>query len=117
MRAVKTASMFPASSCSIRPAAQSLALVPAADDLSDFGQMLAGMVEVDDLYSAGKVFLRNIPDPYRAISQNNNALSPFQSPAHGFGVDARTKFLSRFDRSDIGGGLVIALRPALILRR
>ena len=87
----------------------------AIDDLSHGGQMLAGMVEIDDLRSAGKVFIRYIPDPCRAISQNNNASSPLQASAYCFGVDARTKFLGRFDRSDIGGGLVIALRPALII--
>lgn len=78
--------------------------------------MLARMVEIDDLPGARKLFIGDIPDPHRAISQDNHALSPLQAPAHGFGVDAGTEFLGRLDRSDVGGRLVIALRPALIIQ-
>src|SRR5437870_2302056 len=56
------------------------------NDLSEFGQMLAGMVEIDDLNGAGKVFIGNVPDPRRAISQDNDALGPLQAPTHRFGV-------------------------------
>lgn len=77
--------------------------------------MLAGMVEVDDLNGAWKMFVGNVPDPRRAISHDNDPSSALQAPAHRFSVDARTKLLGRFDRSHVGGGLFIALRSALII--
>ena len=77
--------------------------------------MLAGMIEVDDLDGIVKVFIRNVPDPWCSISEDNDPLSALQAAAHRFSINAWPELFGGFDRSHIRGGVFIASRPSLII--
>src|SRR5215469_10251571 len=75
--------------------------------------MFACMVEIDDLDSAGKVLIGQVPDPVRAIAHHNPNGGTVPTPLVSLGIDAKTKLPGSFNGTDIGGGSFIAHRSAL----
>ena len=61
----------------------------AVHALGQFGQMLAGMVEVDNLDGIVEVFIGNVLDPRCSIANDNDPPAALQAAAHRFSINAR----------------------------
>src|SRR5580692_6557175 len=77
--------------------------------------MFACMVEVHDLNRAGKMPVGEIPDPVRAIAHDNSGRGPVPTPVVGLRIDPEPEVFGSLDSADIGGGTLVAQRPALII--
>src|SRR5271163_4522583 len=75
--------------------------------------MLTSMIEVDDLYGAGKVLIGEIPDPDRAVADHHFLLGPSPATPPGFGIESETEGFGGLDGGDVGCGVLIAHGPAL----
>src|SRR5487761_141922 len=74
--------------------------------------MLPGMIEIHDLDRSRKLFLRQVPNPFCAVSGDHFLLRPVPAPPLGLGVEAAGKLPCRFDRSRVGGAVFVSHRPA-----
>ncbi len=59
-------------------------LVIGVELASQIPEMLARMVEIDDLDSAGKVLLGDVPDPFCSIAHDDFLLRSAPAPLPGF---------------------------------
>src|SRR6266478_9893276 len=75
-------------------------------------QVLSSMIEIHDLDGSRKLFLGQVPDPFRAISHDHFLLRPVPTSLLGLAVQAAGKLFGRFDRSRIGGAVFVSHRPA-----
>src|SRR5713101_4575956 len=82
---------------------------------SQVPEMLAGMIEIDDLNRTWKVLIGNIPDPVRAITHDNSDAGPVPASIVGLGINTEPKLFRGLDRANIGGGILVTDRPALII--
>src|SRR5207245_8227821 len=71
-------------------------------------QMLASMVEVDNLNGPGKVFGDQIPYPFRAVPDDHLLFRSAPTSVERFPIDALAKLFRGFDGPGIGGGIGIA---------
>ena len=99
-----------------------VALIPKAerplDEIELMSQVLelfARMVEIHDLNRAGKMPVGKIPDPVRAIAHDNTDRGLVPAPIVDLRIDPEAEVLGGLDSADIGGGSLIARRPALII--
>ena len=67
--------------------------------------MLPGMIEIHDLNRAGKVLVRQIPDPDSPVSEDDSDSGPLPTSAPSFGIDAVSELVGCFDSADIGCGI------------
>src|SRR5438132_10876376 len=74
------------------------------------------MIEIDDLYGARKMFVGEVPDPLRAIANDDHLKGASESAALSFAINPPAKFRGRLNRSHIGSGSFITLRPAFFVR-
>ena len=58
------------------------------DGLGDFEQMALGVEDVDDLDSVGEVFVGEVPDPRRAVAEDDLARRVVEAAALGLAQDA-----------------------------
>src|SRR5712692_4306326 len=77
--------------------------------------MLPGMVEVDDLNSAGKMLVGQIPDPDSPVSDDDFDAGPLPTSTPGLGIDTEAELFGCFDGAHIGGGLRVAAGPAFLV--
>ena len=77
--------------------------------------VLARMINVNDLNGTGEMLVGNVPDPERAVRQHHFdcCLAPASLP--GFGIDAWTKLFRRLDGPHISGGIFVADGPPLVI--
>ena len=80
-------------------------------------EVLPRMVEIDDLNRAGEVLVGQVPDPEGTIAKDDLLLRSAPAAAPGLGVEAQTKLLGPFDGGGVGGGILVAERPALVVGR
>src|SRR5665213_3107365 len=73
------------------------------------------MIEIDDLDSARKVLIGEIPDPYSAVANDDFGRGPLPTSAPGFCVDAITELIGGFNGSHIGGRIRVADGPAILI--
>ncbi len=58
----------------------------------EFPEMLAGVIEIDDLQGAGKVLIGQVPDPFGAVADDDLLLPRGSSRGFpGFQIDAFAK--------------------------
>src|ERR1035438_2623843 len=76
-------------------------------------QMLASMIEVDDLNGAWKVLIGEIPDPDRAVADHHLLLGPAPATPPGFGIESETEGFGGLDGGNVGCGALIAHGPSL----
>src|SRR3954452_10465990 len=79
--------------------------------------MLAGVIQIDDLDRAGEVAVGEIPNSEGAISDHDLQIDVFPSSTQGFSIKAESKLLGGFNACSVGGGVRVANRPALVIRR
>src|SRR6266851_4771380 len=72
--------------------------------------MLAGVIEIDYLHGARKMFVCEVPDPLRAIANDNHLKGASASSSLGFAINPPAKFRGQLNRSHIGSGSFITLR-------
>jgi hypothetical protein len=80
-------------------------------------EMLAGVVEIDDVNGAWKVQFSNIPDPLGAVADDHLQQRAAPPASGSFGIDSPAKFFCCFDRSRVGGGIRVADGIALLIPR
>src|SRR2546427_12736659 len=73
-----------------------------------FPYVLPGMIQIHDLYSAGKVLVGHIPDPHRSVSDTHFHRGPLPASAPGFRIDAEAELVGGFGGSYGGGGVRVA---------
>ena len=78
-------------------------------------QVLPGMIEIDNLHSARKVLIGEIPDPDRTVANDDFGGGPFPAPAPRFGVEAVAEFVGGFDSAHIGSGIRVADGPSIFV--
>ena len=64
-----------------------------------FPEVLAGVIEIDDLNRAGEVLIGNIPDPFGSIADDDLLFGAAPTALPGFQIEALAKLLRRFNRS------------------
>ena len=79
--------------------------------------MLPGMIEIDDLDSAGEVLIGEVPDPDGTVGNDDFGGSPLPASAESFRVDAVTELLGGLNGACIGGRIRIADGPAVFVNR
>src|SRR5215472_15669390 len=78
-------------------------------------EMLARVVEIDDLNGTRIVQLGNIPDPLGTVAHNYLQQRAAPSASGSFGIHSSAKFFCRFDRSRVRGGIRVADGIALLI--
>jgi len=74
----------------------------------DFPQVLAGVIEIDDLKRARKMQVGKIPDPFGAVADDNFLLRATPAALMGLQVDSFAKLFGVLDGASVGGGIGIA---------
>jgi hypothetical protein len=77
-------------------------------------EMLAGVVEIDDLDRAGEMLISEIPDPDRTITDQYFLLGLAPSTPPSLGVDPEAELFGGFDGRDVGRGIFIAYGPTVL---
>ncbi len=75
-------------------------------------QMFASVIQVNDLDGTWKVLLRKIPDPGRAVAEDDFAARPAPSPSPGFVEQARAESGGVLNRAAIRGRVLVSNRAA-----
>ena len=71
-------------------------------------QVLARVIQIDDLHRAGKMLLGQIPDPFGPIAHDDLLFRAAPAALPGFHVDALAKLFGGLDGAGVGGGIRIA---------
>src|SRR5256885_16165827 len=66
------------------------------------------MIKIDDLNSAGEMFVGNVPYPFCSIAHDNFFGRAAPAAFGGFQIDPFAKFFSSFNRADVGGRVRIS---------
>jgi hypothetical protein len=74
----------------------------------DFPEMLAGVVEIDNLNGARKVQGHQIPNPFGAVTEHDLLECATPATSVGFRIEPPAKLFRTLDGSGIGGGIGIA---------
>src|SRR5215471_4014270 len=61
------------------------------------------------------MLIGNIPDPVRAITDDNSHAGPVPASMVGLGINAKPKLFRGLDPTNVGGGTLVTDRPALII--
>src|SRR6266700_4061809 len=77
--------------------------------------MFPGMIQIHDLNGAGKVLVRQIPDPDGPISDDHFDGGPLPASAPSLRIDAEAELFGGFDGSHVGGGVRVADSPAVLI--
>ena len=82
---------------------------------TEIPEVLASVIEIDNLDSARELFFANVPDPVSTVAHDDLDLSPTPAALMRFGVDSAGEFGGRFDGPGVGSGLIIAHGPPLVI--
>jgi len=77
--------------------------------------MLPGVIEIDNLNSAGEVLIGEVPDPDGTVANDDFDGGPLRASAESFGVDAVAELLGGLDGACIGGRIRITDGPAIFV--
>src|SRR5256885_877296 len=77
--------------------------------------MLARVIKIDDLHSAGKMQIRQIPDPFGSVTHDDFLCRVAPATIPGFQIDALSKLFGSFDSSCVSGRTRIANRIAFFI--
>ncbi len=80
---------------------------------AQFPEMLAGVVDVDDLDGVGEVAVAQIPNPCCAVTEHDLTVGAVQAALPGLVVEALPERLGVLDRACVGGRSRVPDRPAL----
>jgi len=80
-------------------------------------EMLAGVIEIDDLNRAGEVDIGQIPNPFGSVADDNLLLRAAPSAVPGFPTEASAELFGDLDGSGIGGRIGIANRETFFVMR
>ena len=80
-------------------------------------QVLASMIQVDDLNRARKMQIGKIPDPFGAIADDDFLVGAVPTAIPGFQVGALAKLFGSLDGAGVGGRSRIADGLALFVPR
>ena len=78
-------------------------------------QVLAGVIEIDDLNRAREMQIGKIPDPFGAVADDDFLYRAAPAALIGFQVDSFAKLFGGLDGSGVGGGIRIADGEALLV--
>ena len=109
--------MSPASSSARRSASQpglALAQQPGGE-VGEFVDVLAGVVEVDDLGGGGKQLIGEVPDPDRPVAEDDELADVLAAAAAGFGVHELGEPGSGFEGGQVAGGARVTDRVAVVI--
>jgi hypothetical protein len=73
----------------------------AVEDLGEFAEVFASVVEIDDLDGAREVLVGEIPDPQGAVAEDDGLLGAPAAATDGLGEDATCELLGGFDGADV----------------
>ena len=90
-------------------------LVAGVQDWRQTPQVLAGMIQIDDLKGAGKMEIGKVPDPCGAVAHHHLLFGATPAAIPGFEVNALAKLAGRLHRAGIGGGVRIAEGIAFLI--
>ena len=80
-------------------------------------QVLARVIEIDNLHRAGKMLVGKIPDPFGPVAHDDLLFRAAPAAVPGFQVDAFAELFGGFDGAGVGGGIRIADGVALLVPR
>ena len=82
-------------------------LVRGVETAGDIPEVLASVVEIDDVNGSGKMLVREVPNPFGSIGDNDflNGAAPAAIP--GFQINSFAELGGRFDGSGVGCGVRI----------
>ena len=109
--------MSPSSSSSLRSASQ-LAVVVAeheGEQLAEVVQVLAGVVQIDDLGGFGEVLAGQVPDPVRAVAQDGQLADVAGAAAAGLGGHQGPEPGGGREGGQVGGGVRVADRVTVLI--
>ena len=92
-----------------------LASVVGKQQSGDGPQVLAGVIQIDDLNRAGKMLLGQIPDPLGTVAEDDFLLGAAPAAIPGFQVQALGKRLGSLNGAGLGGGIGSANRIAFLV--
>src|ERR1022692_3795367 len=92
-----------------------LSLLVGKQFAGQFPEVLTCVIKVDDLNRAGEVLLGNIPDPFRSIAYDDLLFGAVPTALAGFQIEAQTKLLRRFNRTNVGSRAGIAEGKAFLI--
>ena len=73
-------------------------------------EVLARVIEIDDLNRAGKMLVGQIPDPFGSVAHDDFLFRAAPAAVPGFQIDALAKLLGGLDGAGVGGRIRIANR-------
>src|ERR1039458_10126281 len=73
------------------------------------------MVEVDNLYRTGKIWIGRSPDPFGSVTDDNLFGCAIPSAGPGFQIETFAKLFGGFNGAGVGGGIRIADRISLLV--
>src|SRR5450755_2912086 len=76
--------------------------VARVEKSGQFPEVLAGMKQIDDLNSAGKVLVCMVPDPFGSVSDDHLLLGAVPATIPGFQINSAAKLAGGFDAAGIG---------------
>src|SRR5208282_4884671 len=80
-------------------------------------QVLASMVEINDLHGAGELPVGDIPDPDGSVAENDLFIGAAPASPPGFGIKTAAELFSRLDSACISSRSLVAHRPSLLVDR
>ena len=83
----------------------------------DLPQVLARMIQIDDLNRARKMQVGKIPDPFGAVADDDFLFRATPAALLGLQVDSFAKLIGVLDGASVGGGIGIADGVALLVPR
>src|ERR1035437_2433436 len=92
-----------------------LSLLVGKQFAGQFPEVLSGVIKIDDLNRAGEVLIGNIPDPFRSIADDDLLLGAVPTALAAFQIEARTKLLRRFNRTNVGSRAGVAEGIAFLI--
>ncbi len=78
-------------------------------------QVLASVIQIDDLNGARKMYVGVVPDPFGSITDDRFLRRPAPATVPGFQIDALAKLFGRLDGPRIGSRIRIANRVAFLI--
>jgi hypothetical protein len=78
-------------------------------------EVLAGMVDINDLNHARKLAIGDVPDPYSSIAEDDPEPCMVTAFLQGFGAQSSAETFGRINVPGISGGSLVAQGMALLI--
>ena len=92
-----------------------LSLLVGKQFAGQFPEVLSGVIKIDDLNRAWEVLIGNMPDPFRSIAYDDLLFGAVPTALAAFQIEAQTKLLRRFNRTNVGSRAGIAEGKAFLI--